>query len=206
MKTMAFIYMASGIGRRFGSNKLLAPLGKRPLYQHGFSHLQAGARQVEAVCPSWQCRLVVVSAYDDVLSWCRRQGATAVRNEGHTEGMASSMRLGVAHASWADAWAFFAADQPFLAGETIAVFISSYIASGCSLGCAACGSRKGSPAVFGRPYKEELLALKGEAGGKEILQRHGHSLWTYEICRDELYDVDTARDLACAEEALRHIK
>ena len=39
---IALIYMASGFSRRFGGNKLLAPLAGKPLYRHGFDHLQDG--------------------------------------------------------------------------------------------------------------------------------------------------------------------
>lgn len=91
---IALIYMASGFSRRFGGNKLLAPLAGKPLYRHGFDQLQDAARRIESAL-SCSCRLYVVSQYDEILSWCRAHGAIAVKNSAAGEGMAASVRLGV---------------------------------------------------------------------------------------------------------------
>lgn len=144
---IALIYMASGFSRRFRGNKLLAPLAGKPLYRHGFDQLQDAARRIEAAL-SCSCRLYVVSQYDEILSWCRAHGAIAVKNTAAEEGMAASVRLGVEASAAADAWAFFAADQPFLSCETIADFVKQYAQSGCGIGCAVSGCRRGSPAIF----------------------------------------------------------
>ena len=37
---LSMIYMASGFGKRFGSNKLLASFEGRPLYTYGLSALE----------------------------------------------------------------------------------------------------------------------------------------------------------------------
>ena len=76
---IALIYMASGFSRRFGGNKLLAPLAGIPLYRHGFDHLQDAARRI-SVSLSCSCCLYVVSQYDEILSWCRAHDAIAVKN------------------------------------------------------------------------------------------------------------------------------
>lgn len=187
---IACIYMASGFSRRFGSNKLLTFLGDKLLYQHGFFHLQEAVRNLEKkeYC---SCRIYVVSSYDDILSWCRKQGADIVKNNEAAEGMAASIRLGVHAAFNADAWAFFAADQPCLRAETIAAFISDCMRSSSSAGYAVCGQRKGSPAFFARPYREELLALCGDTGGRKILENGGRYVRFFHISEGELQDVDT---------------
>ena len=140
---IALIYMASGFSRRFGGNKLLAPLAGTPLYRHGFDHLQDAARRIETSL-SCSCRLYVVSQYDEILSWCRAHNAIAVKNTAAGEGMAASVRLGLEVSAAADAWAFFAADQPFLSGETISDFVMQYAQSGCGIGCAVSGCRRGT--------------------------------------------------------------
>ena len=45
------IFMASGFGRRFGANKLAAPVAGRPLYAYGLKSLCQGA-QAFSRCPA----------------------------------------------------------------------------------------------------------------------------------------------------------
>ena len=194
---IALIYMASGFSRRFGGNKLLAPLAGTPLYRHGFDHLQDAARRIETSL-SCSCRLYVVSQYDEILSWCRAHNAIAVKNTAAGEGMAASVRLGLEVSAAADAWAFFAADQPFLSGETISDFVMQYAQSGCGIGCAVSGCRRGSPAIFAHVYKDELLALQGDKGGRAILEKYKDDLWSFAMPEGELCDIDTRDDWEAA--------
>lgn len=195
---IALIYMASGFSRRFGGNKLLAPLAGKPLYRHGFDQLQDAARRIESAL-SCSCRLYVVSQYDEILSWCRAHDAVAVKNPAAEEGMATSVRLGVEASDAADAWAFFVADQPFLSGETISDFVKQYAQSGYGIGCAVSGKRRGSPAIFSHAYKGELLALQGDRGGRTILKKYEDDLWTFAVPEGELCDIDTRDDWEAAE-------
>lgn len=198
---IALIYMASGFSRRFGGNKLLAPLAGKPLYRHGFDQLQDAARRI-SVSLSCSCCLYVVSQYDEILSWCRAHGAIAVKNTAAGEGMAASVRLGVETSAAADAWAFFAADQPFLSSEIISDFVKQYAQSGCGIGCAVSGSRRGSPAIFAHVYKDELLALQGDKGGRAILEKFKDDLWPFIMPKGELCDIDTRDDWEAAERQL----
>lgn len=198
---IALIYMASGFSRRFGGNKLLAPLAGKPLYRHGFDQLQDAARRI-SVSLSCSCCLYVVSQYDEILSWCRAHGAIAVKNTAAGEGMAASVRLGVETSAAADAWAFFAADQPFLSSEIISDFVKQYAQSGCGIGCAVSGCRRGSPAIFSHVYKDELLALQGDKGGRAILEKYKDDLWSFTMPEGELCDIDTRDDWEAAERQL----
>ena len=198
---IALIYMASGFSRRFGGNKLLAPLAGIPLYRHGFDQLQDAARRI-SVSLSCSCCLYVVSQYDEILSWCRAHDAIAVKNAAAGEGMAASVRLGVETSAAVDAWAFFAADQPFLSGKTISDFVMQYAQSGCSIGCAVSGCRRGSPAIFSHVYKDELLALQGDKGGRAILEKYKDDLWSFTMPEGELCDIDTRDDWEAAERQL----
>ncbi len=190
---IALIYMASGQGRRFGGNKLLALFGPQPLYQYGLEHLQGAAALLGRV-PGFSCSLLVVSPYEAIRQYCQRQTIQAAPNPEAGEGIAASMRIGVAAAADADGWAFFAADQPYLHEETIAGFLSGFCQSRCSLGCVTDGVQYGSPAVFSRQYRCDLLALRGDTGGKRLLRQHWQNVWTYPVRSGELIDMDTRDD------------
>ena len=63
---ISFIYMASGYGRRFGSNKLYARLDGRPLYRHGLECLLAAAGELKEK-DGFDVGLILVSQYRDIL-------------------------------------------------------------------------------------------------------------------------------------------
>ena len=44
---ISFIYMASGFGSRFGSNKLLVPFKGKALYRHGLDCICRAAGELE---------------------------------------------------------------------------------------------------------------------------------------------------------------
>ena len=61
------VVMASGLGRRFGGNKLLAELGGKPLI-----------RWVLDVTEGLFARRVVVTRHPEIEALCRRQGVEAL--------------------------------------------------------------------------------------------------------------------------------
>ncbi len=189
------VYMASGQANRFGSNKLLHEINGRPLYQYGFCHLQEALDQLAAasVC---QTTLVVVSAYEDILRWCRGRGALTQKNGEAAEGIAASVRLGIQALPAVDAYAFFVADQPCLTAASIAAFIRDYVEADAVMACAHAPGRPGNPGIFAASWRDELLDLSGDRGGAVLLRRHAKDVHFYEIPSNELADVDTPADLS----------
>lgn len=194
---IGLVYMASGQSRRFGSNKLLTPLGNRPMYQYGFTALQQAARLVFS--QGIRCMLIVVSPYQDIRNWCRKDGAVVCDNPQSTEGMAASIRIGTMKCIDMQAMAFFTADQPLLQGVTIAAFLKGFIDSGKPIGAMTSTGRVGNPAIFTSLYFEELQALHGDCGGRALLQTHEQDVWSFTVAADQLLDVDTTADLADIE-------
>ena len=185
---IALIYMASGFGRRFGSNKLLYELQGRPLYQWGLTHLQEAAGKLGH-------RIIVVSSHEEILTWCAAEQIRAVQNRKSLEGMAASLRLGVEAAAGAGAHAFFVADQPYLTAGTIVRFLNGFEVSGKDRGCFLTGGVEGNPAVFKNIYRGRLLALQGDRGARSLLRVNPEDVWHFTAAAEELRDIDTPEDV-----------
>lgn len=187
MEPISLIYMASGRGKRFGSNKLLTRLQHKPLYQYGLDTLYA-VGQVN----HWP--LLVVTAYSEIASWCQSKQIPVIMNHQADEGMAASLRLGVQHSPNTAAWAFFPADQPLLSQQSITQFLQGFCQSPYTLGAMSNGIHLMSPAVFASQHKKELIAQRGDTGGRQILQQYKNSMYLYRPNPDELLDIDTLED------------
>ncbi len=207
---VSMIYMASGFGRRFGSNKLLVPFAGKALYLHGLGALKAAAELLEtagkgnflmegsvpkALHPV-HCRIFVVSQYEEILEEAGKLGFETVYNPYSSEGITASLRLGTkASGPDTDAFLYFVADQPYMQAKTIASFVSGFFSSGKGIGCVYSKGRPGSPNLFCGQFYEELLGLEGDKGGRQIMGKYPEELWTMEVNERELVDIDTLNDM-----------
>ncbi len=110
---ISFIYMASGFGSRFGSNKLLVPLKGKELYRHGLDCICQAAGELEK--EGHQTEVLVVSQYEAILKQVRAGDFWQFRNRFSGEGCTASLRLGTSSASpETEALLFSVADQPYM--------------------------------------------------------------------------------------------
>ncbi len=191
---IAFIYMASGFGSRFGGNKLLEKFGGKPLYRHGMEALLRAAKLVEQR-KGWQVQVIVVSQYEEILRAAKEAGAQTVYNQESSRGITASLVYGTEAAGDADVFLYCVADQPQLTPETAADFTVSFGESEKGMGCLAFGERRGNPAAFKSRYRSQLLELKGDKGGRQLMDRYPQDLWLYQAEEEELWDVDRREDL-----------
>lgn len=183
------IVMASGLARRFGSNKLTADFQGRPLAGWVFEALKS------AGCPP--CSVTVVWHDPDIAVLAESYGFNTCYNPGPEEGQAASIRLGLAASKEADAYMFLTADQPLLRGQTISGMLKSFPAGQGKIMLAAHRGNTGNPVIFDRKYKASLMQLKGDTGGKLIIRQYPEAVVWYEIANaEELMDIDRAEDLA----------
>lgn len=187
---IAFIYMASGFGKRFGSNKLLAMAEGKPLYSHGLETLRRGMDMVEK-CGLAEGMLIVVSQYPEILQEAQKLGCIAVYNPNSAEGITASIHLGVEAAGEEAAYLFAVADQPWLRVESVVKLVEEFLGSSKSMACLADGNRRGNPVIFSEKYREDLMALTGDKGGARILNRYPEEVLEVQTESEELMDVDS---------------
>lgn len=210
---IAMIYMASGFGRRYGSNKLLEIVDEKPLYLHGLQTLREALKRLMAeqepadenqepadgnqkpadrkqVKVRIDMEIIVVSQYEEILAAARKIGFLAVHNPDSQEGITASIHLGIRQTPEADAYLFAVADQPWLKPESIFRLVTEYCASERSIACLADGEHRGNPVIFSKKYKGELLGLTGDRGGSVILKKHPQEVLEVPVEAQELRDVD----------------
>lgn len=177
----AAIILAAGSGRRMGGPKALLWIeGDTLLRRAARTALEAGCAPVAAVVGAWPPGL-------DGLD------VQTVLNPGADEGMASSLRLGLAALPPdAPAALILAVDQP----AVDAVLLRSLLALAARdperpAACAYAGTL-GIPAVLPRRLFPELRALRGDHGAKAILLREDAATLPFP---GGAMDLDTPEDL-----------
>lgn len=193
---VSLIYMASGFGKRYGANKLITEFQGEPLYLHGLLSLQQASNLLAE--DKIYCELFLISQYERVLSgsFDRVPEAERIFNEDSDRGITASLKLGTEVSKEnTDAFLYFVADQPCMRGETIAEFVRGFLKSGKGIGCVCANGHRGSPNIFSANYKKELLALEGDRGGRQIMQKHPDDIWMMEVDERELRDIDHPSDL-----------
>ena len=178
--------MASGFGRRFGSNKLLAEVDGVPLY-----------RAMVALAPAEFDRVVVCSSYPQILAAGEQFGFLPLYNGGAAEGISASIRLGLARMSDLDGVLFAVCDQPWLTTKSIIRLKNFFLESSDAICALSWQGRRGNPVVFPADLFGELAALTGDTGGGAIIRRHPERLRLVEaFSPNELLDVDNPEALS----------
>ncbi|HVS49065.1 MAG TPA: nucleotidyltransferase family protein [Candidatus Dormibacteraeota bacterium] len=160
----AIVLAAGSSSRMPGSQKLLLEFEGKPMVRHAMeSASEGGCHQV-----------VVVYATDDVRAAIDGD-VELVHNPKARTGMASSLQAGLrAMRDEIEAAVILLGDQPLVGSRTVAALMRAWRREGSrpAVAVAQPHSEWAPPVVLARELWGELLALKGDAGARQILQGH----------------------------------
>ena len=173
------VIMASGLGKRFGGNKLMADFQGKPMIQ----------RALDATAGLFAKR-VVVTRHEQVAALCREQHVEVVLHD--LPNRNDTIRLGLEALGDLDACMFLPGDQPLLRRETVAMLLESRKEHPDSIIRPAHEATEGSPVLFPSWAFPELLSLPEGKGGGAVIQKHPHEVCLVPVANPfELADADT---------------
>lgn len=180
---LSAVLLAAGLGRRFGSNKLLYPVEGEPLYLRAFA----------AIPPEMFHRAAVVSGYEEILTAARKWGYLPVSNPCPQEGQSLSVKLGLqAVGEGTDGVLFAVCDQPWLRRESVEKLIAAWTEEPRRIFALSAQGVRGNPVIFPPWLFPELAVLTGDVGGGAVLRKYPEELRLVEAGSPrELEDVDT---------------
>lgn len=177
------VIMASGMGKRFGSNKLMADFGGEPL-------IVQAIQATEGIFT----RRVAVTRHKDVADFCRSCGVETVLHD--FEYRSDTVRLGLELLRGGDFCMFCPGDQPLLRRETVVSLVLAARNDKDHIHRTACKDVPASPVLFPKWAFPELLSLPQGKGGGHVAKKYPHMVRLLNVEREyELRDVDTPEDL-----------
>ena len=182
--SMGCVIMASGLGMRFGGNKLMTPFKGKPLVQWVLD-------ATEGIFS----RRVVVTRHEAVKELCRGQGIEVVYH--NLPGLNDTIRLGLhAVSQEVESCMFCLGDQPLLNWNTIAALGLNAVNDKARIWRAAWGEEVGSPVLFPKGMFPELLTLPEGKGGSFVIKKYPEQVGKVLVQdKDELMDIDSPKDL-----------
>ena len=182
-KTMGCVIMASGLGKRFGGNKLMAEFGGQPMI----------ARILAATDDSFD-RMVVVTRHEAVAAYCRARNVEVVLH--NLPNRNDTVRLGLEAVGEVDGCMFCPGDQPLLKKETIEALINGWKRESDCIWRPSFEDQPGAPILFPKWAFSELLTLPEGKGGGFLARKYPERVRLHPV-RDpyELMDVDTRETL-----------
>ena len=167
--TLEAIILAGGAGSRFGGGKLTAP------WRDGV--VLDGALRAAFAAPVRS--VMVVTGADPLVApaaraWARAHGQSPrlrlIHAPDHAEGMAATLRAGIAALpADVDAAFIFLGDMPLIP-VTIPPRLAEALASGALAAAPVFEGRRGHPVLFSRALFKALAALKGDEGARSVLR------------------------------------
>ena len=184
------VIMASGLGKRFGSNKLMADFHGKPMILRA---LQAS----EAL----KDHRVVVTRHQDVAKLCRDLGVDVVLHD--MPHRSDTVRLGLEFLGNMDACLFLPGDQPLLRRETVDAMVWQWFADRSNIVRPFHNGAPGSPVLFPQWAFPELLKLPEGKGGGWVIKRHPECVKAFPVEDPyQLMDADTPETLELLQSLL----
>ena len=189
---VAAIVLAAGESRRFGQPKQLLPVGSKTMIQHVVDVVLDSP--VEQVIVVLGCRAAEIGAS------VADRPVQVVVNQGWRSGLSSSVRAGLSAVKPEIAAALFVlADQPGVTAEVIARLVERYRETGAPIVVPTHRGRRGNPVLFDRTLFAELMEVKGDQGGRQLIAEHKDEVEKVEVGTEAiLIDIDTADDYQAA--------
>ncbi len=183
MSGIVGILLAAGSSRRFGADKRWHRLAD------GTPMAVESGRRLLAACPY---SLAVLRPEDIELAEAFAGiGLHVVFCDEAANGMGHSLAAGVAATSAAGGWLVALADMPRIA-ETSYRAVCDALTAGAGIARPTLDGQVGHPVGFAAEFRDELLALTGDRGGKAIIAAHPAAVVDCPVSDPGiLFDIDT---------------
>ena len=159
------ILLAAGASERMGKPKQLMPLGNSTIVEQTIDNL-LGSRVGEVI-------VVLGHRAEELIKAIANRPVKIIVNPIYHQGMSTSIVTGLSLVdSRAQAVMLALADQPFIDSKTINRLMEGFFNHSKGIAIPAHQGRRGHPIIFSIKYKGELLELKGDIGGRQIIREH----------------------------------
>lgn len=185
--SVSAIIMASGLSKRMNQDKLMMKIKGKYIFEFIFETLNRCKHCFEDV--------IIVAKEDAILTKATEIGFKAVMNEKSQLGQSESIKLGLKNSGNVGGYMFFTADQPFISEETIKVLTRMFEKNPNNIVVPCYNGISGSPVIFPKTFKNQLLELQGDTGGKIIIKDNwNETIKVHIYSTDEHFDIDTIED------------
>lgn len=182
------ILLAAGESKRMGRLKPGLPLGNSTILEQSIDNL-VHSRIDE---------LIVVLGYraQELMEKVAGRQVKTVINPDYEQGMSTSVIAGLHMVDdRAQAVLFALADQPFIDSKIVDKLIDGFSRHSKGIVVPAYRGRRGHPVIFAVRYREELLRLRGDVGGRQIIKDHTDDVLEIPVDSESInVDIDTMSD------------
>lgn len=182
------VVLAAGTSSRLGRPKQLLPFRGRPILQH----------VVDVAAAAGLHEVVVVLGHEAERverEITLRAGGRTVVNPEYAAGQSTSLRAGLEAAGPETTAAIvLLGDQPEVSAEAVRAVADAYREGSAPVVRASYGGRPGHPVLLERTIWNELAAVTGDTGARDLLIDHPDWVRDVELGGDPPPDVDTEED------------
>ena len=185
---LSAILLAAGQSRRMGRPKQLMPLGQSTLLERAVDNLLNSSVDETIVVLGHQAQ--------EIGKKIAFKPVKIALNPDYQKGMSRSIAAGLAELNPESQAVMLAlADQPLVASATINQLIDAFKKHDKGIALPTHRGRRGHPIIFDIKYKAELFKLKGDIGGREIIQNHPDDVLKVAVDSESVIsDIDTQDD------------
>jgi molybdenum cofactor cytidylyltransferase len=182
------IVLAAGESRRMRKPKLLMPLGNGTILETAVSkYLSSRVSEV-----------IVVLGYmaDEAVKKLAGKRVRTVINPAYRQGMSTSIiaGMGIVNAG-ARGVMIGLADEPFIDSQTINKLLDEFGKHREGIVIPLYKGRRGHPVIFAIRHRDALMKLKGDNGGKKIINQDPDDIFEVQVdCTGINRDIDTMDD------------
>lgn len=179
------IIMASGESKRMGENKLLLEYKGKKIIEY----------VLDKVSSCDFNNILVVCNNEEIIKICSDRNISTIYNSEWKKGQSESIKIGIKNSPKSEGYAFFTADQPLINVETINLLLNEFNNNKEYIIVPNYNGKRGTPVIFSDKFKENLLELEGDVGGRVIINENP-SYTRFINVENEfiLWDIDTKAD------------
>ena len=182
---VSVILLAAGQSKRMGEPKQLMRFGQSTILEQAIDNLLSSAAN----------EIIVVLGYraEEMAKVIAARPVKLAMNPNYQRGMSTSIIAGLNLVdSRAQAVMVALGDQPLVDNQTLNQLIDEFYKHDKGIAIPVYRGRRGHPIIFAIRYKDELLRLKGDIGGREIIVRYPDDVLEVTVnCEGICIDIDT---------------
>ena len=195
------IILAAGEGKRIGKSKLNLPLGSKRVIEWV---LEA------AKLSSLDKVILVVRPKDEGISKIgKKWGVEIVLNPDFYQGMSTTIQKALLKLDSQEVEGFFLilGDQPLITSKIINKLIKSFSPGKGEIVVPYFEDKRGNPVLFDICWKDELMAVTGDVGGRFLIKAHPEKVKRVNVSDETiLFDIDQEKDYLKAQTYLKLLR